>query len=368
MTESNKRDQYLAALNRLPITDPTEEDFASVCPHLTPAEANNAFIFDNYVASPSVKVRGRFPVLHYYPGNSESNPPIRRSLSRGFTGGPGVAVSTELSFEKAVTYANQNWGDLLLDSGATIEGSVLEIYLDDPSILVDGGGFHSTQPRIEVPNQLGLSSRLPPKGIGSLYVVLNREFGSILNDTRNKVRSQVLDEAIVSMTVNPWEFQEMKGGLGSHIEYNCAHCGSGLDLSGCLGCGFRFMDNGIRSGWDVPLSPKMVIFLEKGGHVFKQSPSIALATELKLHQQWIDERGHRSVELDSNIEEFRVNQKIKWLDLEKIEHEGWVLEINSSDLKVEAEEGRFGGVRWTLSVHRQCPLPRNNAGVHSPKF
>lgn len=53
--------EYLEILGRLPIENPTEEDFAALCPHLTPEEAAEVFSHkDPFVAVPAVKVKAHF--------------------------------------------------------------------------------------------------------------------------------------------------------------------------------------------------------------------------------------------------------------------------------------------------------------------
>lgn len=133
----------------------------------------------------------------------------------------------------------------------------VEISVQDPTELV-----HSNQPRTKA----------------VLRVVLSRGFNDIMNDT-SKPLSELLDDAILWMTLDRTIWSEFKGKREEFIEYNCANCGAGLSLRSCTGCGHRFRDNGFRCGWNTPLSPRMVAFLRDSGHEFKIDPEIARTKE-----------------------------------------------------------------------------------------
>ena len=163
--------------------------------------------------------------------------------------------------DKAIKFAEDTWGtDLVLDDWE----SVIEFYIQDPTDLVNNF-FHVGYPRTKA----------------VLYIALNRDIYKIINDN-SKPTSELFDEAISQMTLDTFSWNEIRGDRGEFTKFNCAHCGAGLLLSSCSGCGHNFHDDNFRCGWSTPLSRKMVEFLRENGHNFAVNPEIAWKQERNL--------------------------------------------------------------------------------------
>lgn len=132
--------------------------------------------------------------------------------------------------------------------------------------------------QIHLDNPIKLSERGYPTTELILYVLLDRDLNEIIND-HTKPESELFDDAIVYLTLDKEEFDQLKNGQGAFYGFMCAHCGGGLRLTSCHCCGATFRDDQFRSGDTTPLSSKMVEFLVNNGHVFGQDPKIALAKE-----------------------------------------------------------------------------------------
>lgn len=152
--------------------------------------------------------------------------------------------------------------------------SCIQFNLDDPTDIITDY-FYRTR---------------DPKRKAVLTVTLSREFEEIIND-HSRPRSELLDEAIVEMGVGSEGntllekfYDEVDTGL--YTEYNCANCGAGLGLSGCDCCGHEFTDNGYRSSWGTPLSPKMTEFLKDNGFNFSVDPNLARQKEREFYQRY----------------------------------------------------------------------------------
>lgn len=269
------KEEYRSILGRLPIKSPTPEDMSMLCPHLKPEDAVKAFTKGiGYVACPPLVVRDSFQIISYRKEWMETvkvsrvkddvedasvsgvkNHPARLEWSYA-----GRSSSTYLNMDEAMKFAEDNWGDqLILDTWK----SVVEIYVQDPTDLVNDR-YHTDYPRTKA----------------ILRLMLGRDFNTIIND-HTKPCSELLDDAIVAMTLDEVEWHEYKGGRGGYTEFNCANCGAGLSLTGCPGCGHRFGDDQFRCGWYTPLSRKMIAFLQASGHHFPVDPEIALSKERK---------------------------------------------------------------------------------------
>jgi hypothetical protein len=278
------KQEYRKILSRLPIQNPTPEDMAQLCPHLTQEQAVEAFHNQersSYVACPPLRIRGAFQIVSFYgewvhSQTGETHPP---QLSYSYAGRTPQSYSDgqahgdvfhEYQYaSEAIKFAEDNWGDdLILDTWE----SVVEIYVQDPSELTLGIGLY------------GNSCGGYPTTKAVLGICLNRELNVIINEY-HKPQSVLFDEAIIEMTLDPVVWHELKGGRGGYIEFNCAYCGSGLGLCGCSGCGHRFDDDQYRCGWNTPLSQKMIKILQASGHVFKKDPQIALKTEAGYHKK-----------------------------------------------------------------------------------
>lgn len=280
--------EYRSILGRLPIKSPSPEDMAMLCPHLTPKEAVKAFTTGSgYVALPPLKVRNGFQIANYRrelliegqyteSGKDENRPAMLEyayagRTPRSYADGKkhGDVFTRYKHMQQAIKFAENNWGEkLVIDDW---EG-VIEIYVQDPTDLVNDR-YHTDYPRTKA----------------VLAIALKRDLNEIIND-HSKPESQLFDEAIAQITIDHKVWCELKGGRGGFTEFNCAHCGAGLGLSGCGGCSHRFHDDQFRCGWNTPLSPKMVSCLHEHGHQFAIDPSIA---QEKEKNRWEEIHKHR---------------------------------------------------------------------------
>lgn len=273
---------YRQILGLLPIVNPTEDDMAKLCPHLTREQAVAAFNDGSgYVACPPLRVRGAFQIVslgkawveetkewiggkHVVTGTKDHPPRLdysyagrtRASYADGRLHGDVVIEYRHAA--EAIQFAEENWGvDLILDDWT----DVVEFYVEDPSDLHAEGRAKGS-----------------PKVKAVIRIAIRRPWNDLIND-HSKSESVLIDEAIVQVTTDFAVWNELKGGRGSYTEFNCAHCGSGLGLSECSGCGHTFTDDHMRCGWNTPLSRKMVDVLRLRGHVFKRDPEIAWKKE-----------------------------------------------------------------------------------------
>jgi hypothetical protein len=264
---------------------------AMLCPHLTEQEAVKAFKSGNgSVACPSIHVYQAFQVVSYHAEYVEEIKEWRKEtrvvvgqknhpamLRRAFASRTEKSYADGMSHGdlfhrypamfQAMSFAEHNWGsELVLDNWVDVG----QIYVQDPTDLVNDA-YHHNDPRTKA----------------ALYITLNRGRNKMLND-HVKPTSELFDEAIVEMTLDSILWSELKGGRGSFIDFNCAHCGSGLALDHCPGCGYRFTDDHERRFLGTPLSRKMVRFLRENGREFKIDPEIAWRNERKLWQWAIE--------------------------------------------------------------------------------
>jgi len=280
-----KSQEYRSLLGQLPIKSPTPQDMAMLCPHLTVEEAVQAFMTNSgYVACPPLRIRNGFQIVSYHKEWVEEikvwgviddketqivtgtkNHPAqldwsyasrtRESYADGNSHGDVFLFYSHM--DRAMRFAEDNWGDeLILDDW----DSVVKFYIQDPTDLVKDY----------------------PRTKAVLYVTLNRDLNEVSNNP-SKPASELFDESILQMTLDHIIWHELKGGRGDFTEFNCAHCGAGLSLSSCNGCGHWFHDDQFRCGWNTPLSRKMISFLRDNGHEFKVNPEIALTKE---RQNW----------------------------------------------------------------------------------
>jgi len=285
-----KKEEYRAILSRLPIKSPTPQDMAMLCPHLTAEEAVQAFKTDSgYVACPPLRIRHGFQIVSYRKEwveeikvwgiiNGERTQTITGTknhpalLDWSYAGrtrdsyadnkSHGDVFTPYRHMDKAMKFAEANWGkELILDDWV----SIVELYIQDPTDLVNDR-YHQDYPRTKA----------------VLYVTLKRDLNDVCND-HTTPESELFDDAISQMTLDPVIWYEIKGGRGCFTEFNCARCGAGLALSSCTGCGHRFHDDQMRCGWNTPLSRKMVAFLRTNGHKFLVDPEFAWKKE---QQRW----------------------------------------------------------------------------------
>ncbi len=272
------REEYRASLSRLPIKEPKLEDMVLVCPHLDMRQAFLGFnIGTGHVACPPLRVRRAFQVVSYRGERVEAGT-VWRGNKKVITGRKNYPSVLEYAFAgrtkssyagwqthqdifanfpgmvKAMKYAENNWGnELILDDWV----DMLKVFIQDPADIVNDR-LHFGSPRTKT----------------MLYVALNRSRYDIMKDC-SKPKSELFDDAIAQMTLDPLIYQELKGGRGYHSHFNCARCGYGLSVDRCRICGYSFSDNGAGMELEIPLSRKMVDFLILNGHKFTFDPEIA---------------------------------------------------------------------------------------------
>ncbi len=277
--EMNKA-EYHDQLKRLPIYNPTLEDMALLCPHLSKKEAVQAFMTGSGdVACPSLVVVGSFHVLRFIEEGPDTMGKICPAMiyhvtnlrtPRSYTDGclHGDLTLTAPYQDKAMAFAEANWGE---DLTVVDWKYAVEIWIADPLDIVRSG--------------LG---KMVPKLIGVVYIAVNRDWSDSIND-RVKQTSEVIDDAITRITTDSIIGEEitMKRAF---TEFNCAHCGGGHLLSCCTGCGKKFEDGLMRTGWYTPLPKKAVAYLREQGHVFGVDPEVARAKEKELYEKQQAER------------------------------------------------------------------------------
>lgn len=250
--------QYLEAMRRLPIDNPTTADFQSVCPHLTARQVKNAFTpqkgeREACVATPPARVRNGILVVRYFIGND--GPRLHFFFSRRIT-----QSRADDTAQGAMAYADKYWPEQLVPD-TWVDYS--EFLVDDPANLAEDGG---------------------PTSKFVVGYALRRSKNTLYNDW-SKPRSELFDDAIIQMSIDSFVSSELRGGRGGYCNYNCANCGAGLGLHGCPNCGLSFRDNGVRSGWNTPLPPKVVRLLKDAGHEFGVDPAIAWGAEREMWER-----------------------------------------------------------------------------------
>lgn len=261
--------QYRRLFNCLPIVNPTHSDMARLCPHLTREEAIAAFTSGTgYVALPPVRVKNAFQIVSYHAGytndRGEKYPP---RLSWSYSSRTDGSHPYK-HMQKAVTYAANHWGDTLVQDSWSY---VMDIVLQDPTRLVRGP-FSANADQ--------------PKRVRTICLAMSRRLDSIWNQSNPPMPdSQLIDQAIIELTTDPLVARELEGGRGGGTQFNCAHCGGGLSLSGCTVCLHRFRDDQFRCGWRTPLPQTVIDLLRSQGHTFGQDPSIAVMRELEQFQR-----------------------------------------------------------------------------------
>lgn len=142
MSKILSKNEYMEILNRLPIENPTPEDMAAMCPHLTLEQAVDAFTKGSerisFVACPPLRIRGAFQIVSYFRAKDGNPSQLKwsyasRTLQSYADGEPRGDVFCEYKYmEEAMKFAEENWGgELILDTWE----SVVEIYVQDPSDL-----------------------------------------------------------------------------------------------------------------------------------------------------------------------------------------------------------------------------------------
>jgi len=276
------KQEYRSFLGQLPVKNPTAECMARMCPHLTQDQAVAAFTTgDGYVACPPLLVRNGFQILSYrrewvqdikvLRGDTQvitgtkNHPPLLDWFYVGRTrasyvdgNSHGDVFSNYEHMNEAIEFAETNWGaELILDDWV----SVVEFYVQDPTDLVNDR-YHTNYPRTKA----------------ILYVTLKRNLNEIIND-HSKPESELFDEAISQMTLDRAVWDEIRGGRGGFIKFNCVHCGAGFSPSFFTGCDHQLQDDRSMCSYGTPLSRKMVAFLRESGHEFVVDPEIAWKKE-----------------------------------------------------------------------------------------
>lgn len=282
MSRKISRGEYMKALKTLPIENPTPEDMAMVCPHLTLEEAVAAFNSGSgFVACPPVRVSGAFQIISFTKAEGKHHARLNgyyagRILQSYANGRSRNDIFRDYPYMiEAMRYAEENWPSyLILDHWE----SVMAVYIEDPIDLEKEGTFKGH-----------------PKTKEVLYVCLKPKDSKHVYDSPESV---LFDEIIVEITNDPLVWIELKGGRNYTERFNCAICGSGLEISRCPGCGNSFQDDHGSVRWDMPLSKKMVEFLQSLGHIFIVNPQIAWNREEEKFK--IQQERNKKVNIKSN--------------------------------------------------------------------
>jgi hypothetical protein len=227
------------------LENPTLAQMSAIAPHLNPdalqdmvnaAEQGLTVRF----ALPPVLLQGLYQQAKIYTGKGVIGVTLGLPQS--------ISAPTEIKYqEEALTYAQQHWGDHLIQRHWLEVG---EVSIFDTVSLTDN---HPTY----------------------MYTVgwtLDRRWDDVRND-RSQPLWQAWDKALLLVTMNGVEIAEITATGNGHSYYrNCAYCGGGLSSHRCTGCGRQYRDDGISYCWDAPLPPKIVKLLRDAGHKFDLDP------------------------------------------------------------------------------------------------
>jgi len=148
---------------------------------------------------------------------------------------------------EAVAYAEEHWPEeLILDDWK----GVRNVLLDDLSKL----------------NNLGR-----PHTMFTGVVTLSRDWNDLTDDD-TKPLVELFDDAIGIFSTDQFISSELWGGRGGGSMYYCAHCGGCLGVKKCTACGMTFSDDGYRTGWGIPMPPKLIKQFRDRGHQFALDP------------------------------------------------------------------------------------------------
>ena len=126
------RDEYMKILGKLPIENPTPEDMAMVCPHLTEEQVVAAFQQDHTtVACPPIIVRNAFQIICLDKGFTQggiTHPPRLSNVSAGRTPASYADDQNRKGtfpeypyMDEAMSYAEDRWwDDLIIDTWNTV--------------------------------------------------------------------------------------------------------------------------------------------------------------------------------------------------------------------------------------------------------
>lgn len=291
-----KNHVYRSILGRLPITNPTPQDMAECCPHLTEGQAIQAFTTGSgYVACPPLRVRQAFHELQYDKGKNEgalfaiegsdavtvgilsiTRPPQLQWAYAGriskYYANPKLRrnrIPQKKDLSLAVQFAEDNWGNELINDNWKSFLSIHLRYSKNLNVDYSFGGY--------------------PDEIAVLHVTLSRNYDDLTRD-ESKPPSEIVDGAILQMTTDPFIGRELKGGRAEDPLSRCAYCGSSFHTeykhhyskSVCMNCS-NYEDPYNNGGWEFPLTPKMFAFFKEKGYVFTCDPE---TVRMRDHKEW----------------------------------------------------------------------------------
>jgi hypothetical protein len=266
--------ECLQAVRGKGVINPTPDVVAEICPHLTKEDIADIFMEVNAgnicdFAAPPVLIDHSYHVLRLSPPymRGKVNRPLRLSFvfaqrtAESYADGipKGDIAGTRKFYEKAIAYAQTNWGDhLILDTWK----SYIEVNMLNPQDEDDYGN-----PRLNY----------------KLFFTTKEDWNTIMNDSSSP-RSEVINKSILQITHNQLEANEIKGGRGGYTNYNCTRCSGGLELESCSCCEEKFNNNGFRCGWRTPLPKKLRDYAIDQGFQFDMDPDKALEYERIFYQ------------------------------------------------------------------------------------
>lgn len=254
--------ELLKNIRNRPLNSPTEEDFKQICPHLDADQIKELRTQEElYFACPPTYVSYSYSILSFNKKRNTLRYAFEQRHPLSYTDG-ALHYDVNFSFafmEESSRYALTHWGDELITDNWR---SFITFIIDDPS-----------------DKRMGLFGGTPKTKMW-LYVGINRDWTGLLND-HSKPKSDLIEEAIVTLTTDPFFGNHLKGGRAGYSEFNCACCGGGLSSSACTGCEKTFKYDDFRSSWNTPLPKKITDYMIKQGHQFTIDPQIARTLERK---------------------------------------------------------------------------------------
>lgn len=252
------RDEYVEFLLRFPIESPVVEDLCTVLSHF----GEDTFGFASRLldgtfwelAIPLAFVRGSVRTVSLYPGShrggKEYHPKlVTRVFGPSYSGVSGVLVGQDLAYE----YAEQNWGDELIDP-TWVEHVVFNLYRQDN---------HK-------------SGAVPDV---TAFVALSCRWNTILND-HSQPHSVLVDKAIVHATLSPVFGAEMVACGAGYVRSNCLRCGGGFELGRAHTC-----EKLLSSSSYTALPPKVAALLSGNGYRVLKGIEKLWSMEAERHAQ-----------------------------------------------------------------------------------
>ena len=247
---------YLAALHRLPIENPTEDDLAQLFPHLTKAERVEAFEHAGKagVACPPLRVRDTVHVIVRvdYPGPHVCLARTERVKRAPPLGKAQLRVVEEFPYTlRALRFAQKHWRKKLIP----------DTWEKQLNINLHEDGDQSP--------------------VVVLFAAHKREVREIMHD-RSLPQSEIFNAALVDVSLDSIVGRELSSGHQTYWISNCGYCGGSIGRLACTGCGCLHNGKQGSSNWHMPLSKKVVDFLQKNGHVFTRNPTLAQEAEREI--------------------------------------------------------------------------------------